>query len=27
MGNTKLKANVYSEMNPRCPSNEDAADF
>lgn len=27
MGNAKIKANVYSETNPRCPTIDDDADF
>ena len=27
MGNSHIKANVYSESNPRCPVSDDAADF
>ncbi len=27
IGNAKIKANVYSETNPRCPTVDDPADF
>jgi hypothetical protein len=27
IGNAKIKANVYSESNPRCPTVDDDADF